>query len=114
MSPAPAAAALSLTLVLLTALLALSITAIVRAEPWIPGSPEPESAGQFSQPEPMSEPPTAPLPRRVAGESGRVAGEPGRVSRAPGEQPPLPGVIGRPGVSGSPPWDPAPRPPGAW
>jgi len=76
-SSASAAAALSLTLVLLTALLALSIVAIVRAEPWIPGPPEQESAGQFSQPEPMSVPHT-------------------------------------PGVSGSPPWDPAPKPPGAW
>ena len=105
MSSASAAAALSLTLVLLTALLALSIVAIVRAEPWIPGPPEQESAGQFSQPEPMSEPHTAPLPRRVAGESGWVAAD---------ELPLLPEVIGRPGVSGSPPWDPAPKPPGAW
>jgi len=113
-SPAPAAAAFSLTLVLLTALLALSVAAIVRAEPWIPGPPEQEPAGQFSQPEPMSEPPTAPLPRRVAGESGWVAGEPGRVAAAPGELPFPPGVIGRPGVSGSPPWDPAPKPSGLW
>jgi hypothetical protein len=111
-SPAPAA--LSLTLALLTALLALSITAIVRAEPWVPAPSEPESAGQFSQPDPVSEPPTAPLPRRVAGESGWVASESGRVARAPGEQPFPPGVIGRPGVSGSPPWDPAPKPPGVW
>jgi hypothetical protein len=111
-SPAPTV--LSLTLVVLTAFLALSITTIVRAEPWIPGPAEPESAGQFSQSEPVSEPPTAPLPRRVAGESGWVAGESGRVPRAPGEQPPLPGVIGRPGVSGSPPWEPAPKPPGVW
>jgi hypothetical protein len=113
-SPAPAAAALSLTLVLLTALLALSITAIVRAEPSIPGPAEQEPAGQFSPPGTMSEPPTAPLPRRVAGESGWVAGESGRAARAPGELDSLPGVIGRPGVSGSPPWDPAPKPPGAW
>ena len=114
MSSASAAAALSLTLVLLTALLALSIVAIVRAEPWIPGPPEQESAGQFSQPEPMSEPHTAPLPRRVAGESGWVAGESGRDARAPDELPLLPEVIGRPGVSGSPPWDPAPKPSGLW
>lgn len=114
MSPAPAAAAISLTLVLLTALLALSITAIVRAEPWIPSPPEQEPAGQFSAPGTMSEPPTAPLPRRVAGESGWVAGESGRAARAPGEPASPPGVIGRPGVSGSPPWDPAPKPPGAW
>jgi hypothetical protein len=113
-SPAPAAAALSLTLVLLTALLALSIAAVVRAEPWIPGPPEQEAAGQFSPPATMSEPPTAPLPRRVAGESGWVAGESGRAARAPGELSSPPGVIGRPGVSGSPPWDPAPKPPGTW
>jgi hypothetical protein len=107
-----AAAAIPVILVLLAALLALSLGAIVRAEPWAPAPAEPESASQLSPAEHASDPPTAPLPRRIAGESGRVAGEPGRIARGPGEPTFLPGVIGRAGVSGGPPWGPAPRPPG--
>jgi hypothetical protein len=107
-----AAAAIPVILVLLAALLALSLGAIVRAEPWVPAPAEPEPASQLSPSEHASDPPTAPLPRRIAGESGRVAGEPGRIARGPGEPTLLPGVIGRAGVSGGPPWGPAPRPPG--
>jgi hypothetical protein len=109
---ASATAAIPVILVLLTALLALSLGAIVRAEPWVPAPAEPEPAGQFSQPEHAGDPPTAPLPRRIAGESGRVAGESGRIARGSGEPTLLPGVIGRAGVSGGPPWGPAPKPRG--
>src|SRR5258708_18895274 len=46
--------------------------------------------------EPGNEPPTFPLPRRGAGQSGVAA---------------YPGVTRPAGVSGEPPWEPAPKPP---
>jgi hypothetical protein len=86
-SPATAADVISWTLVLMTVLLALSMIAIARAEPWAPSSPEPESPGE---PEPAGDLPAAPLPRRVAGESGWVAGV------GASELTYLPDFIGRP------------------
>jgi hypothetical protein len=53
--------------------------------------------------EPGNETVISPLPRRVAGLSGGVAHPAGP-----------PGVIGRARVSGGPPWEPAPEPPGTW
>jgi hypothetical protein len=112
-SAASAAATIPLILVLLTALLAVSLAGIVRAEPWTPGASEPESASQLSQPELTSEPPTAPLPRRVAGQSGRIARGAGDLSISPDViEVYSPGAIEPPRVSGGPPWPPAPRPPG--
>ena len=105
--------AVSLTLILLTLLLALFLAAIVRTPPWVPKQ-EPESAGQSSQPEFAGDPPTAPLPRRVAGESGWIAPVTGELSFRPGTILPsvtVPGTIQPPRVSGGPPWEPAPRPP---
>ena len=51
--------------------------------------------------EPGKEPVIFPLPRRVAGQAGVLA-----YGAAP------PGVIRPAGVSGGPPWEPAPKPPG--
>jgi hypothetical protein len=51
--------------------------------------------------EPGNETAISPLPRRVAGQSGVVAHPAGP-----------PGVIRRARVSGGPPWEPAPEPPG--
>jgi len=109
-SAASAAATIPLILVLLTALLALSLAGILRAEPWTPGASDQESA---SQPELASEPTTAPLPRRVAGQSGRIARGAGDLSFLPGvTEHYSPGAIEPPRVSGGPPWLPAPKPPG--
>jgi len=112
-SAVSAAATIPLILVLLAALLALSLAGIVRAEPWTPGAPDQESASQLTQPELASDPPTAPLPRRVAGQSGRTARGTGDPSFVPPaiERYSL-GAIEPPRVSGGPPWPPAPKPPG--
>ena len=118
MSLTTTADALSLTsiLLVLAVLLALFLAAIIRTPPWIPEQePEPASPpSQFSQPEPASDPPTAPLPRRVAGGSGWVAPVTGELALHPSTILPsvvLPGTIQRPRVSGGPPWGPAPMPP---
>jgi hypothetical protein len=112
-SAASAAATIPLILVLLTALLALSLAGIVRAQPWTPGAPDQEPASQFTQPELASDPPTAPLPRRVAGQSGRTARGTGDLGFSPGAiEHYSAGAIEPPRVSGGPPWLPAPRPPG--
>jgi len=55
-------------------------------------------------PEPATGPPASPLPRRVAGQSG--------VAYPAGDPAHPPGVSRPPQVSGSPPWGPAPKPPG--
>ena len=113
MSAASADPAIPLILVLLTALLALSLAGIVRAQPWAPGAAEPESAGHLGQTELAGDPPTAPLPRRVAGQSGRTARETGDLGFPPGMiEHYSPGAIDPPRVSGGPPWSPAPKPPG--
>jgi hypothetical protein len=112
-SAASAAATIPLILVLLTALLALSLAGILRAEPWTPGASDQESASQPGQPELASEPTTGPLPRRVAGQSGRIARGAGDLSFLPGvTEHYSPGAIEPPRVSGGPPWLPAPKPPG--
>jgi hypothetical protein len=115
-SAASAAATIPLILVLLTALLALSLAGIVRAQPGTPGAPDQEPARQLTQltqPELASDPPTAPLPRRVAGQSGRTARGTGDLSFLPGViEPYSAGAIEPPRVSGGPPWPPASEPPG--
>ena len=55
-------------------------------------------------PEPAAGPPASPLPRRVAGQAG--------VAYPTGDPAHPPGVSRPPQVSGSPPWGPAPKPPG--
>ena len=55
-------------------------------------------------PEPATGPPAPPLPRRVAGQSG--------VAYPAGDPAHPPGVSQPPQVSASPPWGPAPKPPG--
>jgi hypothetical protein len=106
-SPASTAGATSLIVVLLTVLLALSLVAIIRTPPLTFSAAEQEPDGQPGRPEAAMEPPTGPLPRRIAGESGRVA----REFREPREPADFPSLIGRPVVQGSPPWGPAPKPP---
>jgi hypothetical protein len=108
--------AMSLTLILLTVLLALFLAAIIRTPPWVPKQ-EPEPAGQPSRPELANDPPTAPLPRRIAGESGWVAPATGELTVRSGAIVPnvsIPGTIRPPRVSGGPPWEPAPQPPGRY
>ncbi len=103
LSPAQASAASLWLVVFLVALLALSLAAVITS-PSRTGSPPAEGAGgEPDLAEPGDEPPASPLPRRVAGQSGVAypAGEPARP----------PGVIRPPGVSGGPPWGPAPKPP---
>jgi hypothetical protein len=105
--------AMSLTLIVLTVLLALFLAAIIRTPPWVPQQ-EPEPAGPPSRPELAGDPPTAPLPRRIAGESGWVAPATGEPTYRPGAIVPsvtVPGTIQPPRVSGRPPWGPAPQPP---
>jgi hypothetical protein len=107
---------MSLTLILLTLLLALFLATIIRTPPWVPKQ-EPEPAGQPGPPELASDPPTAPLPRRIAGESGWVAPATGELTFRPATMAPsgtLPGTIQPPRVSGEPPWEPAPPPPGLY
>jgi hypothetical protein len=106
MRTAPVAGAVLSIFILLTVLLALCMAAILRSPPWTPqhaGDDEP--ASQPRPPAPAAKPPTAPLPRRVAGESGRVA-------PATGQTDAVPDVIQPSRVSGSPPWGPAPEPHG--
>jgi hypothetical protein len=108
--------AMSLTLILLTVLLALFLAVIIRTPSWVPKQ-EPEPASQPSQAGLASDPPTAPLPRRVAGESGWIAPVTGELAFRPGTivpSPTLPGTIQPPRVSGGPPWEPAPAPPGLY
>jgi len=59
------------------------------------------ATGEPGLEEPGNERVMSPLPRRVAGQSGVVAHPAGP-----------PGVIRRARVSGGPPWEPAPEPPG--
>src|SRR5260221_6254047 len=62
-----------------------------------PGSiPAERADDELDLREPGNEPPTFPLPRRGAGQSGVAA---------------YPGVTRPAGVSGEPPWEPAPKPP---
>ena len=106
MSSAPAAGAVLSIFILLTVLLALCMAAILRSPPWTPqhaGGDEP--ASRSGLPAPAAEPVMAPLPRRVAGESGWAA-------PANGELKVVPDVSQPPRVSGSPPWGPAPKPQG--
>jgi hypothetical protein len=106
MSPALAHEALSWFPGILTVLLLISLAGIVRSPAWTPSPAARDAADLDAQQEPAGEPPTGPLPRRVAGQSGRV------VTRAPGDLAHPHGVVRSPTVSGGPPWGPAPKPPG--
>jgi hypothetical protein len=105
LSPAQANVVSLWFVVFLTALLALSLAAVI-VSPSRAGSPPAEEAdGEAGrqEPEPGREPPAAPLPRRVAGWSG-VAYPAGGPARPPS-------VIRPRRVSGGPPWGSAPKPP---
>lgn len=105
MSSAPGAGAVLSIWILLTVLLALFIAVILSSPPWTPQHASDEAASQPGPPEPAAELPVAPLPRRMAGESGWVA-------PANGELKPVPDVTQLARVSGGPPWAPAPKPRG--
>jgi hypothetical protein len=104
MSPSLAHAALLWFPAILTLLLLVFVAAIIRSPAWTP-SPASPDADPLGPRQTGDEPPTVPLPRRVAGQSGRIA-------RGPGELQFPPGVVRAPRVSGTPPWGPAPKPPG--
>jgi len=98
-------------------LLAASLLAVIRMPPWtgstaddnsgpLPGPEPPPIASADPRPPRVRYPPgAAPLPVRAPGRSGWIA------PAAAGQVPPPDGSW-RPRVSGGPPWDPAPRPPG--
>ena len=76
-----------------------------RSSPPRTDNPPAEGAGADPDlPEPATGPPASPLPRRVAGQSG--------VAYPAGDPAHPPGVSRPPQVSASPPWGPAPKPPG--
>jgi hypothetical protein len=117
MSPAVANDAALWFAVFLTALLAVSLVATVRA----PASPDSapggetapaaeawaaaETGGHGERPPPRHARPESPLPQRTAGPPGRIA--------PPDAGPVLPPAeTSQPRVSGRPPWGPAPKPPG--
>jgi hypothetical protein len=99
--------------VFLVALLAVSITAVIRTPPESPSQAEPEADELFAEPD-LAQPliqaepvPALPLPKRVPAAAGAMAGH--VVQSVPED------YAGRhvrpPKVSGQPPWGPAPRPP---
>lgn len=105
MSPALAHQALFWFPAVLALLLVVFLAAIVRSPAYRPGTARQDAADPGLAPGTAGEPPTGPLPRRVVGQSGRTARGPGDLT--------LPhGVVRAPRVSGGPPWDPAPKPPG--
>lgn len=72
-----------------------------------------EEAGGPAWREPGPAAAASPLPRRVAGQSGRVAYLAGDPSGPLAADPARPAaVIQQLKVSGAPPWEPAPKPPG--
>jgi hypothetical protein len=72
-----------------------------------------EETGAPDWREPGLAPAASPLPRRVAGQSGRVAPTADDALRPKTGDPLRPlGVIPSLTVSGAPPWEPAPKPPG--
>jgi hypothetical protein len=118
---APMNAALFYFLVFLTLLLVMFIGAVIMAPTAPPGSPAPP-AGEAPAPPgleaPMPPPahapvPRAPLPRRPVA-AATAAGTTRRpdADAATDILPPVYNEVRRPKVSGSPPWGPAPKPPG--
>jgi hypothetical protein len=115
--------ALSLFLILLTVLLVMFIGAVIVAPLQVPRSDTPQNHRATGPPLPLpGRPPPAAssrtLPRRQPPVTAPVAAVNGWSSadEDTGElgtpQPLMPDRISRPKVSGTPPWGPAPRPPG--
>ena len=109
-------------LLFLTLLLVTFVGAVIVAPSAPPGSGSPEApAGEAPAPAGLEAPtpvhapvPSAPLPRRRPLTTATAAGttrwsDAGAATEAP---PPVYNGVRRPKVSGSPPWGPAPRPPG--
>jgi hypothetical protein len=115
--------ALFLFLILLTVLLVMFIGAVIMAPLQVPGSDPLQNHRATGPPLPLpGRPPPAapsrPLPRPQPPVTAPVAGVNGWsfADEDTGElgtpQPLMPARISRPKVSGTPPWGPAPRPPG--
>ena len=120
MSPETANEAALIFSVVLILLLAASLLAVIRTPPWT-GTTAEDTPGPLTGHEPVpagaaeplpqriryasAEPGAAPLPVRAPGQSGWTA------PASPSAVPPPDGSW-RPRVSGGPPWNPAPRPPG--
>jgi hypothetical protein len=97
-------------LAFLVLLLAAMLVAVFRLPPGTgPGQEEDEqSGGAPAGPDVPVLPPPAPPAARWLAETGQT----GYVARHAPAPPPPPGAAGPPRVTGSPPWGPAPRPPG--
>ena len=108
-------AALFCFLVLLTLLLVTFIGAVIVAPAPPPNSPPPLTVEPLAPPPAQPPAPPAPLPRRrplataTAAGTTRWSADTDAATDAPI---PVYNRIGRPKVSGEPPWGPAPKPPG--
>lgn len=119
MSPAMANEAALIFNAVLILLLAASLLAVIRMPPWT-GTTAEDHPGPLPSQEPAPLASADPLPQRSRYAPAEPSGGPLPV-RAPGQSgwtapaaPSMPPPDGswRPRVSGSPPWGPAPRPPG--
>lgn len=120
MSPQVANEAVLIFIAVLILLLAASLLAVARMPPWT-GTTVEDTPGPLAGQEPARAGPPAPLPQRARhapaepGASPLPVRAPGRSGRAAPATPstvPPPDGSWRPRVSGGPPWEPAPRPPG--
>jgi hypothetical protein len=93
----------------LTLLLGASLLVVIRQPPWMPPPPAGESGGQHAGPESVEQWPAAAAVSSGRHSAGPPAG-PAGLAEPPGLAEP---DGGQSRVAGGPPWDPAPRPPGA-
>jgi hypothetical protein len=119
-------AALFWFLAAMTLLLVMCLTAVILAPSQRPGSHTPHEHQPAVRPPPAASTPPPPLPRRQASAAAPTAGfhaaptagfhrwsAAGDEATEVGVLPPMiHDRIERPKVSGSPPWEPAPKPPG--
>jgi hypothetical protein len=104
-------------LVFLTLLLVMFLGAVIAAPPAFPGSAAPPVLEVHALPTVQAPAPPAPLPRRqprATAPAAGAAGWPADGDAASHDAAPIPAhhSVRRPQVSGSPPWGPAPKPPG--
>jgi hypothetical protein len=110
--------ALFFFLVFMTLLLVMFLGAVIVAPPAFPGSPAPPVLEVHAMPVVQAPAPPAPLPRRQPRAAAPAAGAAGWSADADNaashDAAPIPvyDSVRRPKVSGSPPWGPAPKPPG--
>jgi hypothetical protein len=100
-------------LVGMTLLLVMFLGAVIAAPPAPPGSPAPPVLEVHELPAVQTPAPPAPLPRRQPRAAAPAAGAAGWSAASDATAPmPVYSSVRRPEVSGSPPWAPAPQPPG--